>query len=310
VRILVAGNKGQLATDLKEAAVRQGMDLVAFGRPELDLTDRLAAERCIQRVRPSIVINAGAYTAVDKAESEPDLAFAVNTDGPARLAAACARAGIPLIHISTDQVFGDNRAVPHREIDAPAPLCVYGRSKLEGEQAVAAAQADHVIARVSWVFGPTGDNFVKKVLSWAETSFDTGRPLRIVADQWGKPTYSPDLAEALLNIAICRLATSEAATTRGLFHLAGSTALTRADQAQLILDAARARGFPAIKVTPVTSEQFPTPARRPSNGMLDTSKAYETFGIQLGSFEDALERTLERLIGPRGGQFRAVRAAG
>ena len=310
MRILVAGNKGQLATDLKEAAVRLGMNVTALGRPDLDLADRISVDKAVLRVRPAIVINAAAYTEVDKAESEAALAMAINCDGAANLAAACARAQIPLIHVSTDQVFGDGRASPHRETDAPEPLSVYGESKLAGELAVAQVLPDHLIVRVSWVFGPSGSNFVKKVLSWAEASLRTGQPLRVVADQWGKPTYSPDLAVALLNMAVCRLATSEAENTRGLFHLAGQSAMTRASQAQMILDAARARGFPKVTVTPVPTNEFSTPARRPFNGMLDTNKASETFGVTLGTFEADLERLLDQLIGERGAHLTGKRAVG
>jgi dTDP-4-dehydrorhamnose reductase len=194
---LVIGRQGQVATDLVAASQRAGVSLAALGRPDLDITDPDSIARALDRAQPTAVINAGAYTAVDRAESEPDLAFAVNRDGPAALARFCAGARIPLIHISTDQVFDGRKQGGYVETDSPNPLCVYGRSKWAGETAVAEAHNDHLIVRVSWVFGPSGDNFVKKLLEWARTR-DT---LTIVCDQRGRPTYSPALADALIILA-------------------------------------------------------------------------------------------------------------
>jgi dTDP-4-dehydrorhamnose reductase len=292
--ILVAGRTGQLATDLVEAAGSRGIPLVALGRPDLDITDGTSVARAVERFAPAAVINAAAYTVVDKAEAEPDLAFALNRDGPAHLARACADAGIPLVHISTDQVFDGSKDGPHVEGDTPRPLCVYGRSKLAGEEAVAAASDAHLIVRVSWVFGPSADNFVKKLLAWARDR-DT---LTIISDQRGKPTYAPGLAEALLILAGRMVAPAEDASRRpeGLLHLAGASAMSRYEQALLVMKASGARGGPTARIEPVLTRDFPTPARRPLNAVLDTSRAAERYGIILGRFEDDLAATLDRLI--------------
>lgn len=292
-RILVAGRAGQLATDLVERATASARPLVALGRPDLDLADLNSIEQAIATHRPDIVINAAAYTNVDKAESEPALARALNVEGPARLAVACKAAQIPLIHVSTDMVFGDDRERPHREDDATNPLSAYARSKLEGEYRVAETLDDHAIVRVSWVFGPSGDNFVKKLLIWAQA-----RPqLSIVSDQRGRPTHSPALAAALLVTADRMLAGSSAARPRGILHVAGASVMTRVEQARQVMAASAARGGPVAAITPVLTRDFPTPAIRALNAVLDVSRA-EALGLALGPFGDDLAATLDRVIGP------------
>lgn len=292
--ILVVGHRGQLATDLMRVAAERDEDLVALGRPQLDLTDPAHAARALDRIEPSAVINAAAYTQVDRAESEPDLAYALNRDGPARLAAACARARVPLIHVSTDQVFDGTKAGGYREDEAPNPLCVYGASKLAGERAVLEAAPVALVVRVSWVFGPSGENFVTKVLGWARA-----RPrLAIVADQTGRPTFSPALAAALLDLARLMAQGGEDRPS-GLLHLAGGSVMTRAEQAGRILAASAARGGPFADIEPVATADFPTPARRPLNAELDVTRAAERHGLALGPFEPDLETTLDIILGPR-----------
>jgi len=291
--ILVVGRKGQLATDLVEAGDRGPVPVVALGRPDLDLLNETSIAAAIERVAPRAVINAAAYTAVDRAEAEPDAAFALNRDGPGQLAAACARAGIPLVHVSTDQVFDGRREGGFTEQDEPNPLCLYGRSKLAGERAVARAGGDHLVVRVSWVFGPSADNFVKKVLGWA-TARDT---VSIVSDQRGRPTYSPGLAEALIALA-ARMGSGEPARPAGLLHLAGATVMTRFEQALQILEESRLRGGPSANVLPVLTKDFPTPATRPLNAELDVTRAARLYGLQLRTFTEDLSETLDRVIGP------------
>ena len=291
--ILVCGRRGQVATDLVEAGGALGVSLAAHGRPDLDLTDPDGIARALDRVEPRAVINAAAYTAVDRAESEPEEAYALNRDGPAHLARACAERRLPLIHISTDQVFDGRQDGGIREDDPPNPLCVYGASKLAGERAVAEAHGDHLIVRVSWVFGPSGDNFVIKVLGWAG-SRDS---LSIVSDQRGRPTYAPGLARALLDLA-GRMAGGGADRPQGLLHLAGGSVLTRFEQAELILAGSAARGGPTARVAPVPTAAFPLPAARPLNAELDVSRAQERYGLSLGPFPDDLHATLDRLLGP------------
>ena len=292
--VLIVGQSGQLATDLLVAANTRGIDAVAAGRPHLDLTKPDAVARMLERIEPGAVINAAAYTDVDRAESEPDLAYALNRDGPARLAAACARDGVPLVHVSTDQVFDGKKAGGYVETDAPNPLCVYGASKLAGERAVVDAMPEALVVRVSWVFGPSGVNFVTKVLDWARA-----RPaLRIVADQRGRPTWSPGLAVALLGLAE-RMALGADDAPRGLLHLAGGSVMSRAEQALAILAASKLRGGPFAEVEPVPTAAFPTPATRPLNAELDCSLSRERHGLALGPFGPDLESTLDALLGPR-----------
>jgi dTDP-4-dehydrorhamnose reductase len=292
---LVIGRSGQLATDLMEAADTAGLTALAAGRPEFDLADPDAPSRLIDRVKPRAVINAAAYTAVDKAESEPEAAMALNRDAPGRLARACAAAGVPFIHISTDQVFDGRKAGGYIETDPVAPLCVYGRSKLEGEEAVMAADANAMVVRVSWVFGPSGNNFVARILDWARAN----PTLRIVCDQRGRPTWSPGLARALFDLAARMGSGDSAARPRGLLHLAGGSVMTRDQQARLVMEASRARGGPFAQIVPVPTSEFPTPAIRPLNAELDCTLARTRHGLALGPFEPDLEETLDRLLGPR-----------
>lgn len=285
--ILVLGRSGQLACALAE---RGRGAVVTAGRPDFDLAAPDAPARLLDAVRPAAVINAAAYTAVDRAESEPELAFSLNRDGPAALAKACARAGVPLIHISTDCVFDGTKDGAYHEADAPRPLNIYGASKRAGERAVLDAMPSALVVRTSWNFGPQGESFVTRLLAWAQ-----GRDsLTIVGDQRGKPTYAPALAEALLIFAHGLIAGSAAG---GLMHLTGETALSRAEQAQIILDLARERGGPWARVIPIPSSAHPTAARRPLNAVLDCTLAAKQ-GIALGSFRHDIAIALDCLLGP------------
>src|SRR6266566_8668454 len=194
--ILVAGRSGQLARGLVESAARRGIKLVAIGRPQLDLEHAGSVEQLARAIEPSAMVNAAAYTAVDRAESQPERAFAVNRDGAGQLAAQAQRMGVPLIHISTDYVFDGRKSSSYDETDAAAPLGVYGRSKLEGEGAVRTACPAAVVLRTSWVYSPYGRNFVTTMLRLAETQDQ----VRVVDDQWGAPTAASDLADAILDI--------------------------------------------------------------------------------------------------------------
>ncbi len=288
--ILVIGRAGQLASELVAAG---GATVITASRPGFDLTEPDASQWLLDQIRPTAVINAAAYTAVDRAESEPELAFALNRDGPARLAAACARCAIPLIHVSTDAVFDGAKAGPYTEADAPQPLSVYGRSKLAGERAVLEALPAALVVRTSWVFGPSGSNFITRLLSWASAQ----PALTIAGDQRGRPTYAPALAEALLGLAH-RMVPGGAGAPQGLLHLSGGSLMTRAAQAQAILAASAARGGPSAAVTPVPTVARPSAARRPLNAALDCTLAAR-HGIALGPFETDLEASLDQLIGPR-----------
>ena len=199
MRILVAGQQGQLARALLgQAQGRSGFDVVALGRPQLDLLDNGSIARAIDAVRPDLVVNAAAYTAVDKAETDAEAAFAINCDGAGELAAVTHAGGCPILHISTDFVFDGTKAEPYVETDRANPICVYARSKLAGEAAVAAGNSRHLILRTAWLHAPYGQNFLRTILRLARE-----RPqLRVVSDQWGNPTFAPHLADAILAIAV------------------------------------------------------------------------------------------------------------
>lgn len=292
-KLLVIGRAGQLATDLSQACARADRTACCLGRPELDLADAASIDRALTSLKPDAVINAAAYTAVDKAEAERDLAFAVNAVGPGLLAAACARADVPLIHVSTDMVFPDRATGEHREDDPVAPLSHYGATKLEGERRVLAASSSNLVVRVSWVFGPSGDNFVKKLLEWAKA-----RPeLSIVADQRGRPTYSPGLAKALIDLAD-RMVVGGSDAPCGVLHLAGADVLTRDEQARRVMAASALRGGPTARINPVPTSAFPTPAKRALNAVLDIERARTRHAIALGSFDANLDATLDKIIGP------------
>ncbi len=288
---LIVGHSGQLATDLMRVGNAFDYDVVAVGRPQCDLTDPHSPHRLLERVMPCAVINAGAYTNVDLAESDKELAFAVNASGAQTLAQACASHGIPLIHVSTDQVFDGTKQSAYCEDDEPNPLCIYGASKWEGEKRVLEAHPNALIVRVSWVYGPSGNNFLTKVCEWARKN----KEISIISDQTGCPTYSPDLASALLNMA--KQMTREAHNApRGLLHLAGADVMSRFEQAQMIMDASRKRGGVYAHIKPVLTRDFPTPAQRPLNATLNSTRALAQYGVQLGGFEKGLEETLNMIM--------------
>lgn len=287
--ILVIGRSGQLATAL---ACTGNATIVTAGRPGFDFAAPDAPSWLLDQIRPAAVINAAAYTSVDRAESRPEPAFALNHRAPAALAQACARNRLPLIHVSTDCVFDGAKPGAYLETDEARPLNVYGRSKRAGEEAVLNALPSALVVRTSWIFGHTGENFVVRVLGWARRR----SALTIVGDQRGRPTYAPALAAALLTLAQ-RMAARDPSTPAGLLHLAGASLLSRAEQAQMVLDASAARGGPWASVTPIPTSRHPTPARRPLNAALDCSLAAR-HGSVLGPFGPDLQATLDRLIGP------------
>jgi dTDP-4-dehydrorhamnose reductase len=256
LRLLVTGRTGQLAQSLLEAAAQRDLEVAAFGRPDLDLTDATSIAAAIDRTGPSIAVNTAAYTAVDKAESELELANAVNARGAGHMAEACERRGIPLIHISTDYVFDGEKARPYTEDDAPNPMSVYGRSKLEGERRVAAGCSRHIILRTAWVYSPFGHNFVKTMLRLAAS-----RPeVAVVDDQAGSPTYAPHLADAIVSIAVHALDGSQrGGRLWGTYHAVGQGEATWCAFAREIFHCSAALGGPSANVRPITTPEYPTP---------------------------------------------------
>jgi dTDP-4-dehydrorhamnose reductase len=288
MRLAIIGAKGQVGWELTRRASRLGHDVLAWDVAELDITDAAAVDRELAASGANAVINAAAYTAVDQAEQEPELAFAVNRDGPAHLAAACARSNLPLLHISTDYVFDGRKAGPYSEDDPVAPLGVYGRSKQEGDEAVRQRLPRHLILRVSWVFGVHGQNFVKTMLRLAREREE----LRVVADQRGCPTYAGDIAEVLLELA-GRMAEIDARGAWGTYHYCGAPATTWHGFASAIVEQARAREPLEVRaVTPIATADYPTPAARPANSVLDSARLTKRFGIRPRPWREGLAALL------------------
>ncbi|AZO42338.1 dTDP-4-dehydrorhamnose reductase [Mesorhizobium sp. M7D.F.Ca.US.005.01.1.1] len=290
MRILVTGQEGQVARSLA-ALANEELSVTTLGRPDLDITEAESIARAIELVRPDIVVNPAAYTAVDKAESEAQAAFAVNRDGARNVAAAAAAAGLPVIHVSTDYVFAGNKAAPYIETDATGPTGIYGSSKLEGEQAIAAANEAHVILRTAWVYSPYGHNFLKTMLRLAADR----DVLRVVADQHGTPTYAPDIAEGIVAAARKVLSAPESEDWRGIFHMVAQGETNWASFAEEIFAQSARRGGPSARVEPITTADYPTPARRPAHSRLDTTKFRATFGHALPDWENGVARCLTKL---------------
>ncbi|MGY4350475.1 dTDP-4-dehydrorhamnose reductase [Bradyrhizobium sp. GM7.3] len=292
MRIYVIGGEGQVARSLGEAAAADKEIEFGFGRrPDVDLLNTVSIERAIAAFRPDVVVNPAAYTAVDKAESEPDLAFALNRDGAGLVAAAAADHGIPVIHLSTDYVFDGMKTGAYVESDTVNPQSVYGRSKLAGELAVAAANPRHVILRTSWVYAPFGGNFVRTMLRLAS---ERDR-LRVVNDQVGCPTYAPDIADAIRAIAR-RVAGGWQPHYAGVTHLAGPDPMTWYAFAKQITDLATSRGGRSVLLDPISTSDYPTAALRPANSQLSSAKLAAVFDVGLPPLKQSLTDCLDRLL--------------
>ncbi|MFO1430122.1 MAG: dTDP-4-dehydrorhamnose reductase [Candidatus Competibacteraceae bacterium] len=293
MKIVVTGANGQVGRELTRLGGKH--ELLALDRAALDITAAPAIPVLLEEARPAVVINAAAYTAVDRAEQEPESAFAVNREGPRHLAVACRRLQIPLLHLSTDYVFDGTQHQPYREEDPVAPLGVYGRSKWEGEEAVRQAQAAHLILRVSWVFGEHGHNFVKTILRLAGERDE----LRVVMDQRGCPTYAGDIARVLLALAE-RIGTGREKAWAGTYHYCGTPATTWYGFAQAIIELARA--YEPLRVrtlVPITTAEYPTPARRPANSVLACDRFEARFGMTAHPWREGLATTVQALLGER-----------
>ncbi|WP_308461815.1 dTDP-4-dehydrorhamnose reductase [Sphingomonas folli] len=289
--VLITGATGQLGDALRRAVWPEGWAVVALDRAALDLADPGAIAAAVAERRWAAVINAAAYTAVDKAESDQVAAWQVNALASAALAVACARAAVPLVQVSTDYVFPGDRDGAWEVDDAVAPLGVYGASKLGGELAVRTSGVRHAIVRTAWVVSAHGHNFVRTMLRLAAER-DT---LRVVADQRGCPTAAADLAAALVGIAV-RLADDPAAPT-GTFHFSNAGATSWAGFAEEIFRQSARRGGPSAAVTPIATADYPTPARRPANSLLSLRAIGAAYGIHPRRWEAALGDILDELIG-------------
>lgn len=289
MRIAVTGKTGQVVSALLERA-GSGVEVIALGRPELDLADPATIEPAIRAARPDVVVSAAAYTAVDKAEGDADAAFAINATGPGEVARVAAALGVPLIHISTDYVFDGSKSAPYVEGDPVAPLGVYGASKEAGERAVLAAHPQAVILRTAWVYSPFGANFVKTMLRLAETRPELG----VVADQIGNPTSALDIADGVLKVAANLLA--DRLAPRGIFHMTGSGEASWADFAEAIFAASAGVGGPSAKVNHIGTKDYPTPAARPANSRLDCAALQAAHGVRLPDWRASTAQVVARLV--------------
>ena len=288
MKILVTGRSGQLATCLVERAANlPGVELVALGRPDFDVTDRALVIRRVAAEKPDVVISTAAYTAVDRAEDEPALAYAVNATGAATVAEAAEKVGAAILHLSTDYVFPGSGARPYDEESRTGPVSIYGLTKLEGERAVQRVNPRHIIVRTSWVYSPFGSNFLLTMLKLARQQ----NMIRVVSDQWGNPTSALDLADVLLAMAgdlrDCRF---------GIYHAAGSGEASWSGFARHILRASRALGGPFAEIVDIATADRPAQARRPANSRLCLDKLADVFQIRPPDWHSSTDRVVARLL--------------
>ncbi len=294
MRLLVVGRQGQLACSLAERTKARGITGICVGRPELDLSAPDTIADTLTTIEADLIINAAAFTAVDKAEQEQELAQIVNAAAPSQLAVFASQRGIPIIQISTDYVFDGRADRPYREDDNVSPLGIYGATKAAGERAVAAITENHVILRTGWIYSPFHSNFVKTMLRLAETRDE----ISVVCDQIGAPTSALDLADAIVDLAYNLIRHPDDATLRGTFHAVAGWSTSWADFARLIFDEAKARGGPYASVRSISTADYPTPARRPAYSVLDTARLRLRHGISLPEGRASVAECVARLVSP------------
>jgi dTDP-4-dehydrorhamnose reductase len=302
LKILLTGKNGQVGDALASALRNTQHQVLAVGSADCNFAKPADIRELIQSTKPDVVINPAAYTAVDRAESEPDLAHAINTQAPEIIATELQKTGGLLIHFSTDYVFDGTKSTPYIEFDKPNPQSVYGQTKLKGEQAIAASGVNHIILRTSWVFGAHGNNFLKTMLRLAAEREE----LRVVNDQFGAPTSARFLAATVVKILKRMESNKRAAQTEvdhsalfGLYHCSCVGRTSWFDYAQFAIDLARSHGG-KFKLTPdrliaIPTSQYPTPAARPANSVLDNTKLEQTFGIQPPDWQAEVRDTVKTL---------------
>jgi dTDP-4-dehydrorhamnose reductase len=288
MKVLVTGARGQVGAELVLYGKKMGLNLLATGHHELDITSYVAVNTYIEHENPDIVINAAAYTAVDKAEAEPDLAFLINRDGPSHLALICSKHRIPLLHISTDYVFDGTKGSPYEENDQPNPQSIYGKSKLEGEQAVKQNLVEHLILRVAWVFGAYGHNFVRTMLRLGGER----KEIRVVSDQHGSPTWAGDIARTLITILVRYR--NQQDLPWGTYHYTGYPSTTWYGFSKAIFDIAVEKNLldHVPKLEAIATEEYPTPAHRPANSILNCEKIAHVFEIKQADWSIGLKNVL------------------
>jgi len=295
VKILLTGKNGQVGFELQRSLAPLG-EVRAVGSAECDLADESAVRALVRESAPDVIVNPAAYTAVDRAESEPDRAAAVNARAPEVLGEEATRLGATVIHFSTDYVFDGESPRPYRESDPANPQGVYGATKLAGERALAAATSRHLILRTSWVVGAHGANFAKTMLRLAAERDE----LRVVADQYGAPTSAALLADVAAHLVRQLQREGADGFPYGLYHVAGGGETSWYDYARFVLEEALASGRP-LKTRPesvqaITTAEYPTPARRPANSRLDTSSFREAFGLMLPPWQDGVRHILQQIL--------------
>ena len=294
-RFLITGANGQLGFELQRALAPLG-EVVAFARDACDLSSPDSIRAAVRAAKPDVIFNTGAYTAVDKAESEPDLAHSINAVAPGIIGEEAAKIGALVIHYSTDYVFDGTKPKAYLENDTPNPLGVYGKTKLGGERALSASGAMHLIFRTSWVYGLHGKNFIKTILRLASERSE----LKIVADQFGAPTGAALLADVSAHVAARYLREGADSFPFGLYHLVASGETSWHGFAQHIVAKAigadwKLQGTPD-HILPITTSEYPTPAARPANSRLNTSKFSEAFGFQLPDWRNAVDKVMDALV--------------
>ncbi len=295
-KILLTGKNGQVGWELRRALAPLG-EVIAFGREDMDLSRPDGISSVVRSVKPDLIVNAAAYTAVDQAESEPDLAMAINGTAPGILAEEAKRLGAFLVHYSTDYVFDGTKALPYTEEDRPNPLNVYGKTKLAGEQAIQASGAPHLIFRTSWVYGSRGKNFLLTILRLAREKDE----LRIVADQFGAPTWGRMIAEATAHICATFFAPHPSAQPRiaevgGVYHLTAGGTTSWHDFAEAILGNTQNPRARRPHLIAIPGREYPLPARRPTNSLLSNSKLNQRFGLSIPDWRIGLALCLEELF--------------
>ena len=291
MKVLVTGADGQLGRELVRLGQRADFEVHGLSHQQLDITNNSQIQQILASISPSLVINAAAYTHVDRAENESDLAYAVNRDGPTHLARYCANNQLTLIHISTDYVFDGTKGRPYQESDPIAPLGVYGRSKAQGETAIRSILPNHIIVRTAWLYGVYGNNFVKTILKLAAEK----TALQVVADQFGSPTSAEDLAKALLTI-IKKIDANEKFDW-GTYHYCCKGITTWHGLAERIIKlAAPHAALKSRKVEAITTAEWPTPAKRPPYSALNCTRINSQFGIEPVPWQQSLKHTIDRIF--------------
>ena len=294
IKILLTGKNGQVGWELQRSLTGLG-SVFAIGSEEMDLADADAIRRTVRSIRPDIIINPAAYTAVDKAESDVELATAVNAVAPTILAEEAKQLGSVLVHYSTDYVFDGSKSSPYIEDDVQNPQSVYGKTKFAGEQAIRASGCRHLILRTSWVYGVHGGNFVKTVLRLAKERDE----LRIVADQFGAPTWARDIAQATVHALIAWEMSDWNDELGGTYHLTAGGRTNWHQYAEEIVRLARqydaALEDKALVIKPIATHEYPVPAKRPANSMLANDKIRDTFGIVMPEWQDSLAANIRLL---------------